>query len=232
MDPTALALAAEVESLIQLGAATSPRSLQPSVGASEVGAECDRRMSYRMRGVPPTNQTDPLRALVGLGGHLALAELFTRLGSGTGRFLVEQRIVYRGLPGTCDLFDRYRHVVIDWKMPTLSRLKKYKIDGVPRHYSTQVQVYGAGLTLLGERVDKVAVCFLPVDGQLSDLWAWISPYDVRIADDAIERLERLRGVRPEDATPTPSRLCGWCDNFLPNSTNIAAGCPGMTEGKQ
>lgn len=226
LDVEAYALETALRGLVHLGTATSARSLQASLGSSEAGHACDRRIAYRLAGARPTNLTDPLRAFVGSGFHSAIAELFVRLDAGSGRFLVEQRLMYRGLPGTVDLFDRYTRTVIDWKTTLKSKLTKVRHDGPAQPYIVQTQLYGAALAASGEDVRSVALAFVPVDGSLADLWVWRARFDQRIADDAIDRIERLAGKDPATVKHTPDRLCPWCSHFREGSTDLAAGCPG------
>lgn len=231
MDSTALALASALDSLIALGCATKPRALQRSVGASEIGSKCDRQISYALHGVPATNYRDPLRTLVGEEFHLALGELFTRLNSGSARWLIETPIIYKNLPGTVDLYDRHTATVIDWKTSTKDKIRRVRREGIPLRYKVQLQIYAAGLAALGETPRRVAVVYIPMDGELSDLWAWVSTVDEQQAIDAIERKERLELIPPERATAKPDRLCPWCNHYRPGSTDLALGCPGNIEGK-
>lgn len=231
MDPTAMALATALDSLIALGSATKPRTLQVAVGSSEAGQRCDRRIAYRLHGVRPCNFRDPLRSLVGEEFHLALADMFTRLNAGSARWLVEAPILYRGMPGTVDLYDRHTRTIVDWKSSTRSKIRQVRREGPPVHYKVQLQIYAAGLRAQGEDPQRVALAYVPTDGELSDLWCWVSPVDERMAVDALDRIEKLAGVEPAEATPTPDRLCPWCSHFRPGSTDLATGCPGNTEEK-
>ena len=232
MDPTAMAFAATYGALISVGAATSPRSLQLDVGASEIGAGCDRQIAYKAHGVPAVNFRDPLRTLAGTGLHSALAEVFTRLNHNTARYLVETAVTYRNLRGTVDLYDRATRAVVDWKSADKKKIRYIRHDGVNVSYQTQVQIYAAGLKEAGEDPLKVAVVFVPFDGEISDIWAWVAPVNRQVADDAIDRYERLTEHTPNVTPATPSRLCPWCDHHMPGSTNLWVGCPGQdqTEG--
>jgi hypothetical protein len=226
LDVEAYAIEAALRSLIMLGSVTAPRSLQVTLGTSEVGHVCERRIAYRLAGTPKANLTDPLRSLTGTGVHLALADMFRRLGAHSGRFLVEQPVCYRGVPGTVDLYDRYTRTVIDWKTVLKSKLSHLRHDGPARNYVTQTMLYAAGLREAGEDVKTVALAFLPVDDELAKLWVWRAPFDQARADEAMDRIEALRYRAPETVPATPDRLCGWCDYYRPQSTDLATGCPG------
>lgn len=239
VDPDAYALADVLRNLVSLGAFTTDRSTQVSLGSSEAGHPCDRRLSYKLRLAEPTdrlgrrtaatNFRDPLRALVGSGVHSALADIFERLDGGSGRFLVESKVDYRGIPGTADLFDRWSGTVIDWKTTLKSRVSRVRSEGPRPQYVTQVQLYAAALAARGEAVRSVALAFIPVDGELAGMYVWRSPFDVRIADAAVDRLDRLRGTAPERVKARPDELCPWCSHYLKGSTDLSVGCPGKTE---
>jgi hypothetical protein len=211
-----------------VGAAyTSERSLQTSLGSSEAGHQCDRRIAYKLAGVPAVNLRDPLRSLLGVGWHAAMADLFRRVDAGSGRYLVEARVTYRGVPGTLDLFDRYTHTVVDWKTSRKSNVMHLRHDGPRKHQTVQVQLYAAGLAQQGEDVRYVALAFVPTDADsLQDLWLWRAPYDQAVADAAIDRVNTLTGVSPGNVQCVPDRLCPWCAHYRPASDDLNVGCPG------
>lgn len=232
-DVEAFALQRELGSLIALGMATDARSLQRSIGSSQIGKSCDKQLAYMLRGTPPTNAgatRGRLRRLIGTGTHLALAEVFRRLDHGSGTFLVEQPVSYRGVPGTADLVLRAGSTVIDWKTAKRAKIARIRREGVPRHYQVQVQMYAAALVEAGEDIRRVAVVYIPIDNEnnedLEQVYVWTHPVDRRIADDAVERLERIAHERIEDVKAKPDRLCAYCDHYQPGSTNLAVGCPG------
>ncbi len=229
-NPANAVLAELLRDQIWMAAHTSPRSLQTAVGASEIGGLCARQVAYKAAGTPGTNLRDPMRVLAGTGLHEALAGLFTRLDGGTGRYLVEQHVTYRGIPGTVDLFDRRRHTVIDWKSALKSKLSDIKYNGPQAKYVTQVQTYGAGLAAQGERVDSVAIVYVCLDGELLDLRAFQFPFDQSKADEAIDRYEKIRSAAletgPGHVDANPTRLCPWCDHYRPGAVDFNTGCPG------
>jgi hypothetical protein len=226
IDVEAYALGQTLSTLIQLGAANLPRSTQVSLGSSEAGHGCDRRIAYKLAGTKPTNVRDPLRALVGSEKHAVLAEIFTQLSIHTGRYLVEVPVGYRGIPGTCDLFDVATGTVIDWKTTLKNKLSHLRGQGPRPSYTTQVQLYGAGLEAAGYEVRHVALAFIALDGDLDDIWVWRTRYDQAVADAAIDRVEALTDQDPAIVPATPDSLCGWCSHYRPGSMNLAIGCPG------
>jgi hypothetical protein len=224
-------LTAVAVSHIELGMRTSERSLQHTIGASEVGHPCDRRLAYRINGVAPVNFSDPTRQLVGIGAHHVVEDLHHRLDRGTGRFLTEVSIIYRGTPGRVDMFDRYLGALYDWKTTGKARLATYRKNGIPPAYRVQVQVYGVGMALLGHDVKDLAVFFLPYDGALSQCWSWETKPDRGVADAAIDRLLGLHDCQePAAASITPDRLCAYCPFYNPRTADLNLGCP-ATKGK-
>jgi hypothetical protein len=235
-DPEAYALGRELASLIGLGLATDPRSLQARIGSSEIGWLCDRRVAYKLHNYPSTNtevRADPLRRAIGTGMHKVLADVFYRLDQGSGRFLIEQPVTYQGIPGTADLVHRVAETVIDWKTATKAKIAQVRRDGVPRHYQVQVQLYAAGLIERGEQIKNVAVVYLPIDGDKNDglnlIHVWRAPVDRSVADDAVQRYERIAQAKPAQTPARPDRMCPWCSHYLPGSTSLEDGCPGNTE---
>lgn len=235
-DPEAYALGRTLASLIALGLGTDKRSLQQTIGSSEVGHVCDRRVSYKVHNAPPTNtkaQGGRLRRAIGTGVHLMLANVFIDLDKGSGQFLVETSVSYRGIPGTADLVYRMGHVVVDWKTAKKAKIARVRKEGVPRYYQVQAQLYAAGLIARGEDIRHVAVVYIPIDidndEDLEQIHVWLAPVNQAMADDAVDRLGRLSKVAPADAHATPDRMCGYCNHYLPGSTDLNVGCPGMTK---
>ncbi len=93
-------LATMVIDTIKQTAARAPRSLQASIGPSEIGTPCTRRLGYRILDwdPKPNSDTDPWPATVGTAVHAWLADTFTAWNArlGAERFLIERRVT---LPG-------------------------------------------------------------------------------------------------------------------------------------
>lgn len=231
-DFAAMLLAEHLRDLIWTVAHTSPRSLQHAVGASEIGSMCARQVGYKAAGVPGFDRSDPLRALMGNGFHKVMADGVERIDGGARRYLVETPITLDDVPGTADLLDRRRKVLVDWKTSTLSRIKEYRRAGFPDKYRVQVMVYGTALVARGEEIDDVALCFVPVDSTLSDIYVWRAPLDTELAKEAVEAYhviaETAVQAGPGELPANPSSLCKWCDHHVPGSTDLSIGCPGQS----
>lgn len=225
-DPESYALERSLISLIQLGAATSHRSQQHVIGISEIGRICERQIAYKLNDTEPSNLTDPLRALVGTGWHLAMKEMFTRLDAGSGRFLVEHDVRFRGIPGTYDLYDRMTRTLIDWKTVLLAKLKSIRYNGPQSAHVVQLQTYAATLIIAGEKPIAAALAYVPVDGVLDELHVWRTGLDPSVADKAVDRVNAIDGRLPSTVNATYTDLCSWCDYYQPESTDIDAACPG------
>lgn len=232
-DPAAFALGRQLAGFLALGLATDPRSLQASIGSSEVGWLCERRTGYKVNQVPPSNvaaDKGRLRRAIGTGVHLVFANVFARLDMGSGQFLVEKPVIYKGIPGTADLVFRLGEVVIDWKTAKKAKIARVRKEGVPRHYQVQAQLYAAALIEMGEVIRHVAVVYVPIDcdndEDLEQIYVWMTPVNQTVADDAVARVERLRNVSPAEVPARPDRMCTYCAHYLPGSTNLNVGCPG------
>lgn len=230
-------LQASITEAIEFGAGTSPRSLQVTIGASEIGGLCKRQIAYRAVGTPPVHQSDPLKPIVGIGTHLALADIFRRADGGMGRYLIEEPVTYRGIKGTCDLLDRRRRVLVDWKVTEKAKIRRVRSTGPPRAYIVQANIYAAGLTDRGEVIDHIAIVYLPSTGDegLAGMYVWMASPDRALADRAVEEFWEVRDAAqkngPGSITPHPTRLCPWCIHYQPGSADPDRSCPdGLQEG--
>lgn len=209
-----------------------PRSRQTTIGPSQLGLSCSRQIAFQVAGVTPVNfSIDPLPSMVGTAMHAFVASVFAGLRP-PGRYLVEQRVTYQGVSGTLDLYDRRTGTVFDWKFPKLAKLRRVLSEGPPRHYQWQLQTYAAGLAAQGEKPTRLAVVYIPVDGALTDITAWVYPVVTAEADQAVDRLATVRTQLGNTAHPgavpaQPSRLCPWCPYHRPQWTgDLDVACPG------
>ena len=230
VDVPGLVLAESIRDSIWTAEFSTVRSKQTAVGWSGIGDACARKLSYQLSHTAVTNRPDPLKAMIGTGGHLVMAEHYRRLDAGSGRYAIEQTLSYRGVPGTADLLDRRRAVVIDWKFKPAAKIKRLLREGVAKlspGYVVQAHGYGAALRTAGETVSAVALALIPTDGTLADIAVWQAPLDVSVADAAVDRLDALRGFSPSQIPPRPGPLCPWCPFYRPGYTGDRdQACPG------
>lgn len=227
------------------------RSAQVTLGPSEIGTPCDRRLAMSLLGIPAVNPGgDGWAAFVGTCVHAGLAEMFMWADAGTGRFAVEQRLTFPNehVPrGTADLLDRTLCMVDDHKAQGRWSLDKLKTQGIPPGYRVQLHTYGYGMRLKGETVDYVALISWPREASnLADMYAVIEPYDPQIARDALERVDGIAAeikmhetVRAQWAglDINAHKLgiakefpvaddCRFCAHYAPGDPDMTRGCNG------
>lgn len=172
------------------------RSAQVTMGPSEMGTPCDRRLALSLMRMPPVNPGgDGWAAFVGTSIHSALEQMFMWADAGTGRFAVEQRLEYGSVfvpKGTADLIDRVLLMVLDHKCQGRWSRNKLKTSGLSPTYKVQAHVYAYGARLRGEKIEKVAIVSWPRDeATLDDLYVHVEDYDPGIAKRAFERVEGI-----------------------------------------
>lgn len=240
----AASVAANAKRVIQAVAAGAPRSRQARPGPSEIGTPCTRRLGYRLLNWPQVNVSqDRWATVIGTAVHAWMARAFTFENTQLGwdRYLVEHRVALPwGITGTADLYDKYLHTVIDWKVTG----RDYRSGGPGAQYRTQVQLYALGLQLAGEQPQHVAIAFLPRGARLDMLHVHAEPYDPAAAVAAVRRCQTVGDAlvqldpeaHPERwaLLPAADAECTWCPWFLPGSDDLGRGCPGAgtrPEGK-
>lgn len=224
----------ELVDIFRWGASNDPRSLQKSIGPSEIGHPCDRRIAMSMMEVPKLNDdNDPLPSITGKAIHLwylggdGLKGVVEKWNEHIGyeRFVTERRVYPRGnatgFSGSCDLYDTKTRGVVDLKNPGWGNLQKYKKADHPGvQYETQLHDYGLGYANAGYDVDYVAIWALPRGGNLKDAWWWSAPFDPAIAHAAHLRMDEIAVIcdeldvehHPERyrLIPTTPQFCDWC----------------------
>lgn len=218
------------------------RSAQVTLGPSEIGTPCDRRLAMTIMGIPAVNPGgDGWAAFVGTCGHEGMAAIYTFADAGTGRYAVEFKI-FPGTPlvpkGTSDLLDRRDATIIDWKFMGKYSLDKFRLNGPSQGYRVQAHIYGYGAERSGEKVKNVAVVGLPrAGGSLDEMHVWTEKYDKKIALAALKRVEVIGAqVERGKAGPLPpleiaeqfatADDCKFCPFFLPKDSGFTRGCPG------
>ncbi|MFK4869027.1 hypothetical protein ACI3K4_27815 [Streptomyces sp. CSMPJR101] len=240
-------IADQIKKLIKDTANNAPRSRQVSIGPSEVGEECVRKLAYKIMAWPeqPADR-DPWASVIGTAVHAWMAELFEKRDPQRERYRVESRVTVRDgygtgsrLAGSSDLFDRATGRNYDWKIVGTSTLNKYRRQGHPgQKYRIQAHLYGLGMANSGEQVNEVCVVFLPRSHSLEDTWVWIEKYDPQIALDAMARLDAIRDlVLKTDPEKNPQHWalfptadsCHFCPYRQAGSSDLSQGCPGHTK---
>jgi len=244
-DPLAARIKSEMINIIQWSERESPRSQQVEIGPSELGDLCDRRIGYRIAGIPHINtETDPWAAFVGSAIHSRLADGINRWVQATGdqAWYPEKPVDISSLvPGTTDVYREDIACVIDHKGASLDGIKKIQRSEPPHRHQVQVQCYGLGCEQLGLPVRKVALAYYPRNGWLREIYVWTADYDRSVAERALARLHEIAtqvvaldvlnmSHRWEDVTAVPSNDCGFCPWYDPDRDLERGasdkGCPG------
>lgn len=236
-----------VQKLIRITDATSARSVQKTIGPSEVGDLCSRKIAYRLLDTPEKNRVrDPWPAIVGTAIHQWLERSvvkwpqnnsYTRANQGGISWETEMRVAANALvSGSSDVYDHRAFRVIDWKTAGTDMMKKYRAQGPPQHYIIQAHVYGLGHENAGRQVRDVALVFLPRNGLLSGIYVWRALYRRDVAERALARVEGigdilLDGKPPQDLPAAPSDNCGFCPWFASEDATMGVAanklsCPG------
>lgn len=219
------------------------RSAQETLGPSEIGTPCDRRISLSLMRVPGCNPGgDGYAAFRGTAVHASLAEMFMWADAGTGRFAVEQLLTFPSAhvpKGTGDLLDRVLLAFLDHKVMGDWSLNKLKTEGPSPQYRVQVHTYAYGARLKGEDVEHVAIIGWPSDkSSLDNLYVWTERYDPQVARDALARVERIaeqiKGFMPHDFDPLNAAKtfpidnsdCKFCPWHAPGDSKFERGCNG------
>jgi hypothetical protein len=229
-------VAAEYLHVIRDAIDNHPRSLQKTLGPSEVGNPCARRLGYKLLDVETVNRNDdtPWLPTIGTGVHSWLEDTFREANRDKDtRWLVEMRVdVGDGIEGHLDLYDRVTATIYDHKIVGPTQLRKYKASGPGQEYRTQIHLYGRGLTRRGLPVDTVSIAFLPRNSELRDAYIWSESYDEQMALDGLKRLTGITltvealGTAALEQLPTEDAYCHRCPWFSAGSTDLSTGCPG------
>jgi len=219
------------------------RSAQTTLGPSEIGTPCDRRIAMKLMNVPAVNPQESWAPFVGTAVHASLAEMFEWAnGANSGRFAVEMPLTFGSATvprGTGDLLDRVLFMFLDHKLMGKYSLKKLIEQGPSETYRVQLHTYGYGAELAGEKVREIALVGWPrEESSLSNLYVHVEPYDRQVALDAIARVERLnREVQGRMATEGGNAMtvarqfltgddCRWCPFHNKADKGFTRGCPG------
>lgn len=220
------------------------RSAQRTLGPSEIGTPCDRQLAMKLLGIQPVNPQEGWAPFVGTAVHAELARMFEWAnGAQSGRYVVEMPVSFGSelVPyGTLDLLDRVLYMIDDHKLMGRYSLDKLIQQGPSETYRTQIQVYGLGATLAGEKVKEVAIIAWPrQESSLDKLYVHVEPFDKKVAEAAIARVERIaREVQQRQGPGSPadpvavarqfevSDDCKWCPFYLKGDKGFTRGCPG------
>ena len=215
----------------------SPRSKQVSIGPSELGEECTRKLAYKLLDWEKSNESSggSWAAQVGTAIHAHLETIFN---ADPTKYETETRVEIRaGLKGTVDLFHNDRNMVLDWKTKSPTGIKEKRSQGASAKEITQVMTYAFGKVKEGKQVDYVGLIYVPTGGQVTDMYIELHAYDEQIVLDALKRLDSVYELLSTvDVEQSPamwsvipavtSRLCIYCPYYKPFSDDLSKACPG------
>lgn len=237
-----IALLSDLTDVIKWTDSNSARSMQKSIGPSELGSLCDRKIAYRLAGVSEANWwSDPLPAIVGTAVHGWLEKAVNDFQRVHYMDRWKTEITVKPDPmvtGHMDLYDSELNAVIDWKTVSPTKLKAWKADGPPEHYKDQVNLYGRGALNAGAQVSKVVLVAVPRSGWLRDMQIWVDDYRPERAQAALDRMYKIAGTLIDmgedlsfEAVPAaPSGECAFCPWYKGGSDRASmSGCPGNTD---
>lgn len=199
---------------LRLADATSERSLQASIGWSEVSG-CRAYLGFRLTGEWASDDTDGWRAECGHILHSGVGDV-DALSSRANDKPIDREVetVYRGIPGHADAVDA--DSVTDYKFPTRAVSESWRNDAAAlQQKMIQLQGYAAGLVEAGRlpRDCTVRLLVAPVDGTYDDWWTHEEPFDQAVADAAVERVEEVRELVAQGLTPPRDMPFSWCERF-------------------
>lgn len=238
----------ELKGIIKRYAARAPRSVQKSLGPSELGEECDRQVIAKMSAQKHTNNVgDPWPSVMGTAGHAYVEGAFQwdNTDQQYARWITESRVTPDPgddpHPGTADLYDAYNRALVDHKFLGQPSRAKLISHGPKRVYYVQLLLYRRGFMNLGLPVDRIVLVAWPrTTSSLDDLYIWEhtpTAEDDALVDEVLERTQVRQYLAQQviakrlkimDITPTPSDdACYFCPLYRPQAAyDNAYGCPG------
>jgi hypothetical protein len=196
-----------------------PRSLQTTIGPSELGNPCTHCLAARLAGWKRTDDGTPWLPTIGTAVHAWLEDVFTahELATGTPsqhRYLTEAAVMVGhvgGQPiwGSTDLVDLYAGLTVDWKIVGAATLRKAR-TGPSDVYRAQAHLYAKGWNDAGYRVGHVSIAYLPRNSVSLDqaIW-WTEPYDPDLAAATLARADRVATNLAALATLGTDAVTAW-----------------------
>lgn len=193
----------EITGIIQDSITSQPRSLQKTIGPSELGTDCDHCLAAKLMGWEQQERGIPWAPTVGTAVHALFEQFFTQHEQQQNqllkRFLTEQKVKVgvvdgKDIWGSTDLLDTVTGLTVDWKLVGKNSLTKYR-HGPSQQYRVQAHLYAKGWNDMGIPVRNVSICFLPrTTNNMRDGFWWTEAYDPQVAQSALDRANQLAEV--------------------------------------
>lgn len=188
----------DIRHIIEHAINHQPRTLQATIGPSELGNPCDHCLAAKLAGWEK-NANGSWLPFVGTATHDHIAAIFAlhELYDDTRRFISEHKVTVghlagKPITGTCDLYDAATGTVVDFKIVGKTTLDKARRHGPTPVYRTQVNLYGLGWANAGAPVHHVAIYYLPRNATtLAAAVPWAEAHNPDLAHAALERASRL-----------------------------------------
>jgi len=192
------------------------RSKQVKIGPSAVGG-CRRRIYHTLKQTQTTNDTQgyALPAIMGTYIHAGIAEAIKREDPFGDNFLIEQQFDTEKITGNIDLFIKDIGLVVDWKTTKVKSMR-YSPSSAQLF---QVHLYGWILEQNGHKVNEVALCYIPRDGDIADIKVHREAYREEVALEGLKWLDEIETIvdtsgtppKPEEKVFFCSRYCNYYD---------------------
>lgn len=193
----------------------SERDLQRLVGASNLSNECTRCLAGDMAGEEQPPSEYVMGAKIGTAVHLYLEEEVKKYDWG----VPETKVILGEIPGygviksTSDLYVPSLFAIVDHKTTTIKKLEIIRslvqldrLHNIPefepdthtearkkvKRYLVQGNLYGLGAENRGDKVETVALNFIPRDSKkIDDMWVYEVDYDRDVAIRALARGQKI-----------------------------------------
>jgi hypothetical protein len=223
---------AEMRHALNRFEASRPRTVQTTLGPSELGTPCDRQIALKLAGVQRHERDLPWAPMCGTAVHGLMEEVLRAENERLGRerWIIEQKVMLDDeLSGHGDAFDTDWGMVVDWKYTGTTARRKASRRNVPNdqlvsaEYRTQAHLYGLGHRNAGRPVRFVRLVLLARSHDYAESVEWTEEYREDIAVNAMTRFYNIRdrvtelhgwaAAFPErlaDIPATPGEACKWC----------------------
>lgn len=237
--------------------ASRPRSLQTSLGPSELGAPCQAQIARKLAGAPRRPVTAPTWApWQGTAVHAEMENVlaFWNAQLGRDRWIAEDDLqIDAEIHGHGDAYDTDTDTVVDWKYVGTTALKNLRAarragkppaEQVSAEYRTQGHLYGVGHERKGRPVKHVRLVLLARSWQYDDSDEWTEEWQPDVAFAALDRYYATKDLlRAFDVAANPHMItlvasapsehsCAWCPFHDPTRPSGWDSCQGHTRSAE
>lgn len=208
-----------------------PRSLQTTIGPSEIGIPCTHCLGARLAGWPKLEPQIAWMPFIGTAMHAYYEQLFQALTPNVkgAKYFTEEHVTVGEIAGTpitgstdlyiTDIGDG-SGMTVDWKIVGKTTLNKATRQGPSTQYITQAMLYAAGWNRAGWKTSHVCIYFQPRNSQtLDDGHIWVADFDPSIAENALTRVNQLANILQKIATDSGTKTRDAYITALPRDPN-------------